>query len=85
MQHKERELLEYLVLMLGLLIFFVLLIVFRYERMTLKIVSMLASLFYLVWGIVHQAITGRIGRKVILEYFFISTMVFLLFYLFLSV
>jgi hypothetical protein len=85
MKRNEKELIEYIVLLVGLLVFFLLLIIFRYESFALKMVAMLGSLFYVVWGIIHHAADSRLTKSVILEYMFISSMVFLLFYLVLSV
>lgn len=85
MKRNEKELIEYIVLLLGLLVFFVLLIIFRYEIVALKLVAMLGSLFYVVWGIIHHAADDRLTKELIMEYVFISSMVFLLFYMVLSV
>ena len=85
MKQSEKELIEYVVLLVGLMVFFLLLIIFRYESFALKLVAMLGSLFYVVWGIIHHAADARLTKAVILEYMFISSMVFLLFYLVLSV
>ncbi len=85
MKRSERELIEYLVLFVGLMVFFLLLMIFRYESAALKMVAMLGSLFYVVWGIIHHAADSRLTRTVLVEYVFISSMVFLLFYLVLCV
>lgn len=85
MRRQEKELIEYIVLLVGLLVFFLLLLVFRYENPALKMVAMLGSLFYLIWGILHHAAEGRLSRSIVFEYLFMSSMVFLLFYLVLSV
>jgi hypothetical protein len=85
MKRKENELIEYLVLLLGMVMFFLLLIIFRYENFALKLVAMLGSLFYVAWGVIHHAADERLTRGVVAEYFFIGSMVFLLFYLVLSV
>jgi hypothetical protein len=84
MKRDEKELVEYLLLLVGLLVFFVFLIIFRYETFALKLIAMLSSLFYLVWGIVHHAANNRLTKEVFLEYMFISSMVFLLFYMVLT-
>lgn len=85
MKRNEKELIEYIVLLVGLVVFFLLLILFRYEVFALKLVAMLGSLFYVVWGIIHHAASERLTLAILLEYVFISFMVFLLFYLVLSV
>ena len=85
MKRSEKELIEYIVLLVGLMVFFLLLIIFRYESFALKLIAMLGSLFYVAWGIIHHAADDRLTKSIVLEYMFISSMVFLLFYLVLSV
>jgi hypothetical protein len=81
MRKQERDLIEHIVLLVGLAVFFCLLFIFRYDRLTLKIVALLGSMFYVGWGIIHHLIDGRLNRKVLLEYIFMGSFVFLLFYL----
>ena len=84
MKRNEKELIEYIILFLGLLTFFILLVVFRYEAFALRMVALLGSLFYIVWGIIHHAADDRLTLNVVLEYVSISILVFLLFFFVLS-
>ncbi len=85
MKQNEKEIIEYIVLLIGLAILFFLLVMFRYQNFALKVVALSGSLFYVIWGLVHHATNARLTKTIILEYMFISSMVFLLFYLVLSV
>lgn len=84
MKRNEKELIEYIILFLGLITFFILLVIFRYEAFALRMVALLGSLFYIVWGIIHHAADDRLTLSVILEYVSISILVFLLFFFVLS-
>ena len=85
MKQNEKEIIEYTVLLIGLVVLFFLLAMFRYQNFALKLVAMSGSLFYVIWGLVHHASNARLTKAIILEYIFISSMVFLLFYMVLSV
>jgi hypothetical protein len=81
MKRNEKELIEYTVLIVGLLAFFILLILFRFDRPVLNLIALLGSIFYFLWGIFHHAVDSRLSKALVVEYLFISAMVYLLFHL----
>ncbi|OGC70078.1 hypothetical protein A2415_00575 [candidate division WWE3 bacterium RIFOXYC1_FULL_39_7] len=81
MSRSEKNLLLYLVLLIGMLVFFVCIIFFRYDRFALTLISVLGSIFYIFWGIIHHVLEGRLKKEVVVEYVFLSVVAFLLFYL----
>jgi hypothetical protein len=81
MSKYANELIEYIFLLMGLLVFFMLTVIFSHNTVALKIIAFSAALFYLVWGLVHHGLRERLKLGIVLEYLFLGIMVVLLFYL----
>jgi len=78
MKEIERHLMEYLVLLVGLLLFSILFWYFSYNRSIQIAITGLASISYVLWGIIHHVVEGRLNRQVAMEYILVGTLVFLL-------
>ncbi|RJR26404.1 hypothetical protein C4561_05435 [candidate division WWE3 bacterium] len=81
MNRAERNFLLYIVLLVGLLVFFVCILIFRYDRSALLATSFFGSSFYVIWGIIHHVLDGRLKKEVVAEYIFLGLVTFLLFYM----
>lgn len=75
---SEKHLNHYLILVCGELVFFVLIFLFRYNRLILMLLAASASIYYFSWGIIHHMIEHRITTSIVLEYLFIGVFSFLL-------
>ena len=78
MKTKGHKIIEYTVLLLGVVVFSVLFYFFRYDRSMELILIAIAALFYAVWGLVHHAYEKRLNLEIALEYILISFFIFLL-------
>jgi hypothetical protein len=78
MTNEEKHLLHYLTLFVGLVLFVILFIWFKYNFTAQLIVAASGSIYYVLWGIIHHAIENRLTRAVALEYILLGTFVFLL-------
>ena len=85
MEIKGYKIIEYTVLILGALGFFVLFWLFRHDPLTLMKFAGLAAIFYAMWGIFHHLIENRLTLEIALEYILISIFVFMLVFTALSV
>ena len=81
MNKEHNHVLEYIILVTGLLSVLVIFYLFRYNSLVLLITSGIGSLFYVLWGIIHHAIEGRLDKLVFLEYFLIGLFVFSLLFI----
>ncbi len=77
MNDKERHLLHYLILVLGLILFALLLIFFKHNTLIQLLVTGLCSVFYASWGIMHHAVENRLTKAIAFEYILIGGFVFL--------
>lgn len=75
---KENHVVHYFLLVLGIFVISVLFIFFRYNKVAEILLSAALSLYYILWGIVHHKIEGRLTQLVSLEYILIGSFVFLL-------
>jgi hypothetical protein len=84
MTEDERHFIEYLTLLVGLTMFFGLFIGFRHSKEALKIISGAGTVFYIVWGLAHHAVEGRLNKFIAFEYILFGSVVFLLLFTVLS-
>lgn len=75
---QDRHLIHYFILLLGLAVFAVLFAVFNHLVFAQVIVAALGSLYYVLWGIIHHSIEGRLTSLIALEYILFGSLVFLL-------
>ncbi len=75
---KENHVVHYLLLVLGIFVISVLFIFFRYNRPAEILLSALLSIYYIIWGIIHHKIEGRLTQLISLEYILMGSFVFLL-------
>lgn len=85
MTDKERHLLHYLILVLGLLVTVFLFVFFRYDNEWQIWISFFGSVFYAAWGIIHHAVEDRLTKSIALEYVLLSSFVFLVTFTALSI
>lgn len=76
----EKHISHYLILFLVLLFFLVAFYIFRYNEPMQTIVAALVCVFYIIWGIMHHAIEGRLTKLVALEYVLFGSLAFLIFF-----
>ena len=79
MSKSTADLIEYIILLMGLMVFFVLTVLFRQSAFALKVISFSGAVFYITWGFIHHAIRERVKPGTVLEYIFLGIMVVLLF------
>jgi len=75
---------EYFILFIAISVFMFLVYTFRFEKEVLILLSGIGSAFYIIWGIIHHWIRGKLTRSVIYEYLLFGILVFLLFFTVLS-
>ena len=75
---EDSHIIGYLVLVLGLGVFFILLSMFKNNSTVSLFISLGGSLFYVLWGIIHHAVERRLHKDIILEYIIIGIFMFLL-------
>lgn len=77
-QSEYKHLIHYLVLICGMFVY--LLLMFRFQNMPVlqTILAGVGSTFYMLWGIIHHRLEGRLNRLVALEYILFGSFVFLL-------
>ena len=77
-QSEYRHLIHYLVLISGMFIY--LLLMFRFQHMPIlqTILAGIGSVFYMLWGIIHHHLEGRLNQLVALEYILFGSFIFLL-------
>lgn len=78
MHYSKQDITHYLVLVLGLIVFSVVFVVFKFQQVTQAYIAFFGSLFYAAWGILHHALEGRLNKVVALEYILLSALVFIL-------
>jgi len=78
MNEHEKHLIEYLVLTLGLAVFAGLFVMFRFNKPVLIYVALFGCVFYMLWGIVHHYLEGRLTELLAAEYILIGFLIFLL-------
>ena len=84
MENIKENRVEYFILFVAIGIFMYLIYTFRFNRQMLILLSGLGSVFYIIWGIIHHWLRGKLSKGVISEYILFGTLVFLLFYSVLS-
>jgi hypothetical protein len=84
MENIKENRVEYFILFVAIGIFMYLIYTFRFNRQMLILLSGLGSVFYIIWGIIHHWLRGKLSKSVISEYVLFGTLVFLLFYSVLS-
>jgi hypothetical protein len=84
MENIKEHIIEYMVLVVALVGFICLLVLFRFNKSALLGVSGLGSVFYILWGIIHHALRGRLTRSIAYEYILFGVLVFLLLFTVLS-
>ena len=85
MSKNSYKLIEYSILLTGVIIFAFCFWFYRSSNNARLIVTGLASFFYITWGIVHHALEKRLTPEIALEYILIGFLTFLLVLIALSV
>lgn len=78
MNFRGYKIIEYTILILGIVVFGVLFFQFRFDRSAELILMAMAAIFYAFWGMVHHMIEERLTVEIALEYILIGFFVFLL-------
>ena len=81
---ENRNYVHYLILIIGIFVFSLLFIYFRYNVSAQIIVAAMGSSYYILWGIFHHAVLERLTDFIALEYALIGSFVFLILYLAIS-
>lgn len=86
LHNKKYKLIEYSVLLAGVVVYAALfLLVYKDNNSARLLISALAVLFYVLWGVVHHFLENRLTIEVALEYILIGFLTFLLVLVSLSV
>ncbi len=81
MQEQEKHLFDYLFLLIGLVVLFLLFYFFRYNPTARILIGLGSVVFYMLWGVVHHAVEGRFKKGILLEYFLVGLFVFVLLFI----
>ncbi|MBU0535019.1 MAG: hypothetical protein ABIJ82_00450 [Patescibacteria group bacterium] len=84
MRNIKEHIVEYLILFVAIFVFLLLFFIFRFDKNSLGIISALASVFYILWGIIHHVLRDRLTKSIFFEYVLFGSLVFLLLYTVLS-
>jgi hypothetical protein len=84
MENIKENRVEYFILFVAISVFMFLIYSFRFDRQMLILLSGIGSAFYIIWGITHQWLRGKLNKSVIYEYTLFGVLVFLLFFIVLS-
>jgi len=85
MSTKSHKLIEYTVLLLGVVVFAFLFWTYRAHNTERIIIIGATAIFYSLWGIFHHLLEKRLTLEIALEYILISFFTFLLVLIALSV
>jgi len=80
MSDELKHVTHYLVLFIGLLVFVFLFSVYSHNKNAKALIGFSFSVFYILWGIIHHALDGRLSKLIILEYVLVGLFVFCLFF-----
>ena len=75
---------EYFILFVAILVFMFLVYRFRFNKEMLILLSGVGSALYVIWGVVHHLIRGKLTTNIAYEYILFGLLVFLLFFTVLS-
>lgn len=84
MDNLKEHRVEYFILFIAISVFVVVTYIFRYNKSALIVLSGAASLFYILWGIIHSLMRGKLTRSIASEYILYAILAFLLFFIVLS-
>jgi len=84
MENIKEHRLEYFILLVAIVVFIALTFVFRFDKNALIVLTGIGSFFYVLWGIIHHIIRGKLTRSVAYEYILFGILIFLLFFTVLS-
>lgn len=85
MNQKSYKLIEYTVLLLGVVVFAVFFWTYKAHNTERMVITGAAAIFYSLWGILHHLLEKRLTLEIALEYILISFFTFLLVLIALSV
>ena len=77
---SDTHIVEYSVLLIVALIICLLFYYFRFNHGVLIFLSGVLSFAYILWGLVHHSIEGRLTRFIAAEYIVFGVLIFLLLY-----
>lgn len=80
LNEQDRHLIHYLILLVGISVCAFLFVFFNHLVSTQIIVAAAGCLYYVLWGIIHHSVEGRLTTMITLEYVLIGSLVFLLFF-----
>lgn len=83
-EKTDIHLVEYAVLATLAVIISLLFYYFRYNHGVLIFLSGVSSFAYILWGVIHHALEGRLTKFIATEYIVFGTLVFFLLYTVLS-
>jgi len=85
MSQKSHKLIEYSILLTGVVVFAALFWVYRAHFNERLVITASAAIFYSLWGVLHHLWEKRLTLEIALEYILISFFTFLLVLIALSV
>lgn len=78
MNEHEKHSMHYLVLFIGLVFLGFGLLYFKHNKETELFITVSASVFYVLWGIIHHAVENRLTRFIAFEYVLFGSLIFFL-------
>lgn len=75
---RNFKIIEYSVLLLGIIAFAILFVIFRFDRAKLIMLFAGAAIFYPIWGALHHLYEKRLSVEIALEYVLMAFFIFLL-------
>jgi len=84
MNKKSEHMFESMLVIGFAILFLILFYIFRFDKNILKALSLIITLFYVSWGIIHSAREARLAPSVVLEYLLFGLTGYSILYLALS-
>ncbi len=84
MENIKEHRVEYFILSVAIIVFMFFIYMFRFDKNALIMLTGVGSLSYILWGIIHHWLRGKLTRSVVYEYVLFGFLAFLLFFTVLS-
>lgn len=84
MEH-DKHITHYIVLITGILVFVVLIFIFRFNRPFQLLTGLFGAVFYVSWGIIHHSLEHRLTREVVTEYLLFGVLAFIMLFFALNI
>ncbi|OGC45179.1 hypothetical protein A2V49_00115 [candidate division WWE3 bacterium RBG_19FT_COMBO_34_6] len=78
MRIKDYKIFEYTFLLFAAISYVILFYLYRHDKNTEIIITALGCVIYSSWGVIHHKLENRLNLSIVMEYLFVSILVFLI-------